>query len=839
MRPALLRLLKRPLALSIIDTLAATSIGIEQLESRYTRIRCRSRCARDLAFDDERDKPGTKAAEKTANHQDEGLAFSFPVYDIELPDESQTCEPSQPIERPERNEPPDRVKRSLRLHPDRLAFESLIGHTNDIGSRLVDRAEHKNDFVLWEELLRFRQRHWGDEGTLEIWKGLTVRVDRVYLPVQGERADFFWQSFVDLGLKRELFLKDLVDYASNLAAHRGSCWSELYQRIVGGLLDRGMKNQAIEWHKILQGNGLAGPDDLVHVLRPALYPTQPESSASHEQENALFWSPRLDVFARLCRATPGHQIYALAIATLLQQGCGEDAMALHNFLIRHEDHPETPRDMLPLLDYAKKYGVWEEFKRLRSYASERFKTEDQTLEQNFGDQINTDVPDLKSTVPGGEPFKDDIGARLFATRALNFDMVLGALKMLGVSAIGPRTIREMALRAHGSQDIIEKMKILRQSHISIGDTVFVRLVQKLAGQNREILLSDLLQSDQHPDVLEDTRMQESLLVSYYMARDSRQYNLSLAILAELFPDSSGLSDIHFRKHIAAGESSAALKIVDELTLQGKPLNEVSMDFMAEQILTPRRMNRRPSTARRLSGRLSPKEGVMFIFKVLKRVVPAGGYVNAAFWVELLKRLGMENQWDDLRECCLWLVRQYAPPGRRSEWQIPWKSQSRSETTTAQDSRMVKLIFTPKMQRAIVAWGFRYRVTNKTESKVAHIHPTTRENVIPWTRGIILLRELEQAGLGLRVWDIRHAIRLRLAMLYGRYCHSARRMNRMLRRNNPYSLRRVLGSVIRAWGDSSLFGVNLSFSQLERLVNPRRSPLSRRHSAQVRLSRRRK
>lgn len=835
MRPALLRLLKRPSALSILDTLVAAPIGIDQLQSRYTRLRCQSRCAGGLTAGEKEDSSEGHGNETVWAMPGVETPPSFPIYEIEPSTKSQAFEPTPPNHSHRYNRA--RSASELCLQPERLAFESDIGHTRDVGTRLVDHSEHKDNFELWEELLRFRQRHWGDQGTLDIWKGLTVRVDGIWLPVSGERADFFWQSFVELALKRVLPVKDVVDYAIKRAKLRGERWPPLYESVVGGLLERGRTETALAWHQKLQSTGLAGAGDLVGVLLPAMHASAADSDTLTSRTVQRHTpDERLEIFRELCSATPAHQIYGPAISMLLQEGHGEEALSLHNFLIERNDGPKSPKEIQPLLDYVKKYGLKKEFKELESF------TQDWCNDvKDIGPEIpeeNENPTDATESASKGKPLKDDIGARLFATRAFNFDMVLGALKVLGVSAIGPRTLREMALRSNGSQDILEKIKVLRQFDFSIGDTVFARLVQKLASENREILLSDLLQSDQHPDVLEDARMQESLLSSYYITRDSRQYNLTLAVLAELLPDSPRLLDIHFRKHISFGEFDAAAKVVDELALRGRTLSENSVDFMAEQVLTPRRMNHIPTSLPTPGRRLSMKGEVMFIFKILQRVVPAGGYVSTAFWVELLKRLGMANCWDDLRECSLWVVRQYSPKSKPQN-EKPWvETQPQMGTARGQDSRMVNLIFPPAMQAAIVAWGFMYVVTHETKSKALYSHPITGHKLIPWTRGLILLRELEQAGLVLQTDAIRQATRVRLKMLYGDYCHSAVPMNRTLRRKNPYRMQRVLEDIRRAWGGSLFDGMEIS--NPERVVNPPRQPgtRARRRLAGVQLPRRR-
>ncbi|KAJ5959145.1 uncharacterized protein N7479_006295 [Penicillium vulpinum] len=827
MRPALLRLLKRPSAVSILDTLTATTIGIEQLEFRYRCLRCHSRSTKQEPLEEPDNSPTRHQLENSCRGK---RPFSFPIYDIEATNEPNTFEPTPLVENQTHNNTTQCPTKLLSLRPDKLEFESDVGHLSNIGTRLVDNLEHRNNFDLWEELLRYRQRHYGDNGTLDIWEGLRVRVDGVWLPVAGEQADFFWQSFVDMGLRRELFLKEVLDYAVMLWEQQGNRWPQLYERVVGGLLEQGLTKRAVEWHKKLQNYNLASANDVLKILpsviRSSSLPAGTEFVTSVDLERSSL-SSGLQAFQAMCSTTPDHNFYGPVIAMLMQQGHGEAAIEMHHFLARRQDHPQSPDEIQPLLEYVEKFGLRKEFNRLRGYVKKRFDTE-ASIDQSG--PIDTVSKSEQRGPKDEKPFKDDIGAKLFATRALNFDMIVGGLKMLGVSEIGHRTLRELATRAHGNQDLLEKLKILKQSGISIGSTVFSRLVQKLATQNREILLSDILHSDQHPDTLEDKRMQESMLVSYYMARDWRLYNMTLAVLTELYPGAPDLYDIHFRKHIAAWELSAASKVADELALRGRTLGEDSVDFMADQILTPRRMNHRPPPGQRLSA----VDEVIFIFKILKRVVPAGGYVSAAFWVEMLKRLGMADawaDWDKLRECCLWLVRQYA----ESPEQRPKLSLDLTKQANGRDQRMLDLVFTPQMQAAIVSWGFMFRVLDTTASKftIAPPNSQTDEKLIPWVRGLILLRELEQSGLRLDKRLISQAVRHRLAMLYSHHILSARRMNRMLRRRNPYPLQQVLNDVFLAWGDPSLFdGME---QNLEQLVNPPRASRTKRRAPGIRLS----
>ncbi|RHZ65182.1 uncharacterized protein CDV56_107104 [Aspergillus thermomutatus] len=729
MRPALLRLLKRPSAVSVLDSLISTSTGIEQLESKYKCLRCSSRKAHQNAGVRrcEVEQPGSNESPTRLNPSSTSRPFSFQVSSVA---EKDTSLP-------------------LDLQPDKLSFESDIGHTQDIGTRLVDDPSHRQRLDLWEQLLRYRQRHYGDRGTLDIWVALTDRVDGVDLPVVGEQADLFWHSFIDLGLKREVIMGEVLAYALELWKRTGSRWDKFYEVVVGGYLERAL-TMSNESTKIV------------------LATTATRRSVS----------PGISAFKNICRLTEGHQIYGCAISRLLQMGRVEDALSLHSFLVERHDHPQTYEEIRPLLRCAKELKPRKFYEKLQAYSKDRFPDRAASAEES-GPAKEDDTRESSGKAWLQEkPFKDELGARLFATKALTLETTIAGLRMFGVQAIGPQSLREMAIRAQGSQDLVARLRELQRAGISIGDSVFARLIRRLASENRDILLSDLLHSDQHPDVLEDAGMQESLLISYYIARDWRPYNMTLAILGEIFDDRSKLFNIHFRKFIASGEWASASKVVDEMTLSGQKLAQESVDFMVKHTLTPRR----PGVGPVQGTDLSSNNEVSFVFRVLQRAVPMGTSVSPGLWIEMLKRLGMTNHWDELRGCCLWLARQYsgAPkPSDAASLIITSTEGSRREAggvPLGDGDRMLQAVFSKNMQAAIVAWGFKMRVSPNPNHK--GYRALGLENLVPWVRGLVLLRELEHNGIRLwRSW-IRRACRHRLAVLYGHSRHSSRHMNRL-------------------------------------------------------------
>ncbi|PYH96779.1 hypothetical protein BO71DRAFT_159898 [Aspergillus ellipticus CBS 707.79] len=822
MRPALLRLLKRPSALSVLDSLISMPIGVDQLDlGRTTRcIGCLSESSR---------RPGNVPLAELRHTRGSGRsspstkrAFSFRVYNIRSPCQQATTGTEGS------NLPKDSglnlQSRSLALQPETLEYESDIGHEDEIGTRLVDSPAHRNDLALWAELLHYRQRHYGDNGTLEIWDGLTVRVDGVELPVDGEMADFFWQSFVDMGFKRDVLMNEVVNYAFKLWNKTGKRWDKLYEAIVGGYIERGMARPAVAWHKKLQHPHLACPNDILRVFRPDVAAQQRGRVAGSAKAGRI---PRLRAFRGICRVTEGHQIYAPVMSTLVRGGYLENLRPMHIFLIEKHDHPLTFSDLKPLLECAEEFEP-RFYQELYDYASQQFPTEIGETQESK----STVQDEVEEITPGGQQhMKDDFCARVFATDALDFETILSGLKMFGVPAIGPQSLREMALRAHGSQDILHKLQELDRAGISIGDSTFARLLRKLATENRDIVLSDLLHSDEHPDALEDSCVQESLLLSYYLSRDWRLYNMTLAILSELSKEGPDLLNIHFRKHLAAGEWDLASKIADTMILRSETPSRASIDSMVQIVLTPRKPGAGPVQGQ---GRSEIAE-VTFMFRILQRIIPLGASVDPELWKEMIKRFGLMNRWDELRTCCLWLARHNSPTWKQANSALEIIASSATPRPAdaglllRQGEALLQAIFSNRMQSAIVNWGFQMRVSSKWgDDSPAGVDG---ENLVPWVRGLVLLRELEQYGVQLSTSSISDACRYRLTVLFGQSRPSNRDKNRMLREENPYSADQVVRDINRAWGEPSLFG-GQEYTDFYGLVNRRTSKMSVRRTGRT-------
>ncbi|RDW81227.1 uncharacterized protein DSM5745_04784 [Aspergillus mulundensis] len=796
MRPALLRLLKRPSALSVLESLISSPPVIEHLEPQLHEkcLRCYSSAFKPLFRQARRSRPPPPkngASNKSKRLSKIRLAPIEPHPTSDAKDNDYASIGNKVLG----------PWKDLGLHPERLEYESDVGHTHDIGTRLVDDPAHRDDISLWLELLRYRQRHYGDKGVLQIWEGMMKRVGGLQLPVEGETANFFWQSFVDYGLKHEAFLNQVLEHALELQNQTGKRWSKLYQSIVGSFVKLGMERQAVKWHKRVQGAHGPANDDVAGCFTLAM------SDSDISEKVSGGFRARMAAFRAICKHTDGHRVYGHVISALMASGKSKELLRMHEFLIGQGDHPRSLEEVQPLLEYVRYFSNSTTRSRLRRYLDERFAPEE---------AIDSGMPCAVESAPevdvksesDDNGLKDEFGARIFATKALSLDMIISGLKTFRVSAIGPQSLRELARRAGGSQDLLAKLEQLEQSNISIGNSVFVRLLRQLASYHEEILLSDLIHSDQHHDVLEDAETQSSLLISHYAAGDLRQYNLTLVVLKELLGEGPEMLRIHFQKHIAAGENDLAASIVAEMLAQGSTLTKETMGFMITYLFGPRRPGRRPVN----QPNLRSTHTLQSAFKYVQNIALAGTNVPVELWIEVVKRYGMIARWGELRACCLWLTRRYDP-------RVP-----------GNDPLILQRIFNPQMQEAIVSWGFIIEPPTMLRMKGFHATGMQGEPLVPFVRGILLLRELREKGVHVKSSLIGQVSERRLIMLYSQTpFFSNRARNRELRKENPYLLSRVIEDINCAWGQPYLYD-RLRKESLKSILQNASPKLTPRHRA---------
>ncbi|EEH38543.2 hypothetical protein PAAG_08270 [Paracoccidioides lutzii Pb01] len=699
------------------------------------------------------------------------------------------------------------------LDPEKLKFESDVGHSRDIGSKLIDDPHFSNDFELWKLLLLYRKRHDGDDGVIDIWRGLRERGEPVDLPVEGDSASFLWKNFITVGWKRNYFLSEIHSYATELYERSGKVWDreKYYESVVVGLFKKGLFAKGVEWHKRLKDTHLSNPNAILLQLF--------ESAASIDGG--------LRAFRKICRTFDNHQVYSAIMPQLSGAGRMSDALAMHDFLLQRNDLPRTVQDVKPLIQYLRCYGTKAENQSFLANLTMKGLLQDGKFLELFERRPHGATgKDTASRVDGeGNYVSDNFGARFFATKTFTFELFVAGVKAFGATSIGQQTLRQMALKAGNAKKLSEQLDILEREGISIGDTAFSRVVRKLASDGDDFVLNELLQSDLHPEVFENLKTQEDLFAAYSIADDQRRARMVYKILTILSTEDIYDHNILLRKAVNVKDWRRIPLILDKMREHSIPPSQESLDLMIKKILPVRRLGmqeaRDPENLR----------AITYMIGILQNLVSVGVDVSAHRWNEILKRFGMRADWNDLRKLCLWLIHFYSPMDPKQEESpltdpnFPERSihkfdQKRLLLPAHPDSPL-RQIFSVHLQTAIVAWGFSLAPNSK--EIYYNTFSKEREKIIPWVRGHVLLRELKEQGVIVQMNTVRLATRLRLAVLFGDYRLSNRPRNRLLRAVNPWTLEEILRDIDRVWG-VSVFGKMVE--DPHRLVNPPQRSLNR-------------
>ncbi|KAI9811820.1 MAG: hypothetical protein M1832_000673 [Thelocarpon impressellum] len=271
------------------------------------------------------------------------------------------------------------------------------------------------------------------------------------------------------------------------AANAGACCAGFYETLIGHFL-RVDPPKAYQWHRHLESSSFPPPDRSLARLAETVAFRSPASSAAFEQ---------------IYKGSTWRNLYGVIVPLLCSRGHSKAAEPLMYHLALYDDQTRLKALTRRLVDA----GV-------SSAASTSKIFRDNTVISR--EMMNRILGETISIPP--KPFNDAFCARLFATRALS---------ILGVEAIGPLSMRELAVREGRPRALVATIQQMEAAGVSIGTSTFARLVKKFATENETDILEHLLASDQHPDALEDKRLQEALLASHMAAQDWGQMKRSL------------------------------------------------------------------------------------------------------------------------------------------------------------------------------------------------------------------------------------------------------------------------------------------------------------------------
>ncbi len=360
---------------------------------------------------------------------------------------------------------------------------------------------------------------------------------------------------------------------------------------------------------------------------------------------------------------------------------------------------------------------------------------------------------------------DSICARCIATRSVSLNVIIKGLHIFGVDQIGPLALRELAAREGSPQAVAQRITNMAEMGISIGSTIFARLVEKFSSEGQSELLEDLINSDQHPDELKNKNLQKALLREYMRKGDSRQVRKTLAILTAFDPSARRREQhLLLEGHLSLQNIEAATQVLNEMHEAGIPVDASAVDAVL-------RKQKSPYTWRRVPVRLRAQGkrnllAVNFLLSTLR----SGVTLPHQTWRSIVYRLGRAKELDELEKIVYWLALYYgagkegesryaltpvrlaaAAPSRGMD-AITDGGERRSRHRV-QSADALHCIFSPRVQKQLIVWGLQSAM-----DAVAHVPANGKDSLTSgprkhavmaerkWTYGFRLLRLLADHGV---------------------------------------------------------------------------------------------
>ena len=626
--------------------------------------------------------------------------------------------------------------------------------------RLIDNGSYSEDWLLWLELIRFRRRHANIQGIQAIYIEIFSR--EKYIPTEGDTGKELWDLLFQVGQHNPEFFKRVIVYASRLKRSTGNAAPRLYASVLEYAL-KADPGSALKWHRSLMQDFAPSIEDYKKLLGLSA------SWGSIKHLRAIY------------NDYPLFGLYATAIPELSRMQMYEEAIEWHSLLSDHKDLPLHFDDFKPLLAYFVQAGnsgrveqIIGDLVRARSPVVDqatKYIRKNHTISREL---MSRQLGEVHGVAP--KQLSDSFCARLFATRLFVVKTVINGLQMMGVDSIGPLSLREIALRDECFPPaILRHLDDLKNAGILPDGSLFAYLLQKLAWEDNIVLLKSLIESDLHPDALDDTNLQEKLLAQYYVAEDQLQVERTLTVLTARGPSQQERAkmwwNVVLRSHVTLRKLDAVKSILNTMQQAGISVTSRSSRHLRVHWLTRRQKGQRAERTQELS----------IIIRATKNSLQSGGFVPIFAWKEIMRRLGMSGRLVEFENLALWLADYYASPtgqqslppdaplqcARHQEW-----INTRALFKNKNPSKYLNVLFTTHAQQAIVAWGFQQEVKmnpdpHRVMKSFKRFVPEYRVPYPPsWAWGLVLLKKLQERGVPIQQATVSRICRHRLTALFG-------------------------------------------------------------------------
>ncbi|KAI1001398.1 hypothetical protein K3495_g6800 [Podosphaera aphanis] len=664
---------------------------------------------------------------------------------------------------------------------DRLEFESDLDDGRE--GKSLDRLSDREYMKLWGYLLNHRYSAHGLAGVQMYWKAVLKK--ELYLPVTGALADKLWSTFLQLGFQNLEILDQIIEYANKLFKVKGIRWLALYDNILEHLLVNGKYNYTLKCHERLFPLHPPGAARFRTLFREVL----------HRKGNEL----ALKTIYKLC---PYRNVYSGVISLYCKRGEFQRATDWHFFLLENGDQPSKAAMVEPLIKYLSIHDKSRNVLVAQSLVDIGI-SKSQLVSELSTIKVSAEMMNRIHGKTFGiqeKNYDDALGARWFATSWVSLDTAIKTIHALGIQEIGPLSLQAIALRDPSAESILYNIKQLRRFGISIGTSMFAKSLKHFARNGRLEFLQGLLNSDQHPDQLDNVKLQEDLLLAYSQARDWEQFYRTLEILSLACKNPKvGKRNLLLKVILLDGSDiSTVLEALDKMIKDHIPVKPDTISHLLGRILTPRRRTKPPSNT---------VSDLNLGIKVLHDIMCSGSDVPVYYWREIIRRLGMRGRLDHLENLSLILARWYIKGG--VEGITCYKKPSVLPLRHA--LHPARILFNRTFQRAVVDWGFIHQLGITQRQIIAKLKLASTNgdpfNLPDLTFGIILLKKLRKLGVFIDGQVVSRAILNRLIAYYGPGI-STKRYNQVAQTLVQGRLREMVKQIDGALGSTYFTGLNL-------------------------------
>lgn len=623
---------------------------------------------------------------------------------------------------------------------EQLDHEVNIGHSYDIGTRLIDRPEHRDDLDLWLFLLEVSKQRHGIDGILNIYVALRYRGKPLKLYSDNANARDLVEAILFAGIHSGL---DKLKSICLFCIRNFYLQDQLFMGVVGGLL-RYNPDDAVTMAKFLMQQGCyQGTDDFMQVFRSAT-----------ESEDIYALRICDDVWKEVC----GQKVYDDTISYLWKNKFAAQAFEWHQLRLSRRDLPQNMQVLLPFIGHlACKNEPIEPFLQGLHHAGVDYTHQINRVYEREVARFKAE-PDLRTefdpwlTKPEKtRSMRDETVARAFATSGFSFDFVVNSLRMLGAFEVGPLSIRQMVIDAPDMETLEHRFQKLEELRMDTGSSPFVNVIRDLRA-SKDFKMSKLIAtSDMHHDEFLDMALQRSLLNRCMQSKDLEGISRTLRIMRSGSAEYASMTDREAREHVTnfllrgavtRQDWQSVLNIVVSLHRSGHGIENDTLLALARGCLEAAPQQQQAAD-QLLAADVAPFDLTWFLAGIFQQISASGTRVPLHYWRLIIVGFAKHHRTDEMYRLLSWLI---------NYWTDERATASRLGRQHTID---LSSMFDPVFQQALIAWDFkrtkwyhRSRHSRVRQKLAAEFDPSDDGHLVtsdtaPWLKGVRLLIKLSK------------------------------------------------------------------------------------------------